>query len=212
MGRMQQRRREGRPDRAEARSLGHAILDAAETAFLEGGFDGARMEAIAEAAGTTKQTLYARFGGKAALFVEVSNRLLIGRFSPVPTKALSLREALIDVSVQMLAAMLDPKLVRMHCIITAEAVRFPELAHLTDDDQQFPGRTIISALLADAVQTGEIVCGDVRQAMLLLQDMVLAGPLRATSLGLAALGPDEQRARARYAVDMFLRGALPRPA
>jgi AcrR family transcriptional regulator len=205
-----QRRRGGRPDRAEAGSLTQAILDAAEAAFLTDGFSGAKMEAIAAAAGTTKQTLYARFGSKAAMFVEVSSRLLADRFTPFKAKAVPLRDALIDASEQALTAMLDPKLVRMHCIITAEAVRFPELARLTDEDKHFPGRTIIGALLAEAAASGEIVCQDVRQAMLLLHEMVLSGPLRAVSLGLATFGPDERRARAEYAVDMFLNGALPR--
>lgn len=200
------RRRGGRPDRAEAGSLGKAILDAAEVAFLARGFDGASMEAIAKMAGTTKQTLYARFGSKAALFVEVSNRLLTGRFAPAPGKPMSLRDALVDVSEQALAAMLDPKLVRMYSIIMAEAARFPELARLTDEDEHFPGRVIMSALLMDAMQSGEIVCTDVRQAMLLLQDMVLAGPLRTVALGFAAFGPEERRARALYAVDIFLAG------
>ena len=206
-----QRRRGGRPDRADAGSLGHAILDAAEAAFLEAGFSGAKMEAIAAAAETTKQTLYARFGSKAGLFIEVSNRLLAGRFTLVPAQAVSLRDALVDVSEQALAAMLDPKLIRMHCIITAEAHRFPELARMTDEDEHFPGRTIIYTLLADAARSGEIICGDIRSAMLLLQDMVLAGPLRAASLGLATFGPQDRRARAQYAVDIFLNGARPRP-
>jgi AcrR family transcriptional regulator len=203
-----QRRRGGRPDRAEAGSLRKAMLDAAEAVFLAEGFNGAKMETIAAAAGTTKQTLYARFGSKAALFVEVSNRLLAGRFTPVRARSASLRDAL--VSEQALAAMLDPKLVRMHCIITAEAARFPELARLTDEDEHFPGRTILNTILADAARSGEIICDDVRQAMLMLQDMVVSGPLRAASLGLATFGPEERRARAEYAVDMFLNGALRR--
>lgn len=205
-----QRRRGGRPGRAEAGSLTQAILDAAEAAFLADGFNGARMEAIAAAAGTTKQTLYARFGSKEALFVEVSNKLLAGRFTPVPAKAVSLRDALVDVSEQALAAMLDPRLVRMHCIILAEAVRFPELARLTDEDEHFPSRTIICGLLENAARSGEILCGDVRQAMLMLHDMVLAGPLRAASLELATFSPQERRMKAEYAVDLFLKGVLPR--
>ena len=85
-----------------------------------------------------------------------------------------------------------------------------DVARLTDADEHFPGRAIICALLADAQRSGEISCGDVRQAMLLLQDMVLASPLRAASLGLATFGPEECRARACYAVDTFLNGVLSR--
>ena len=45
-----------------------AILDAACAAFAGEGFDRTTMAAIAERAGTTKPTLYARFGSKERLF------------------------------------------------------------------------------------------------------------------------------------------------
>lgn len=205
-----QARRGGRPGRAAAEVLRQAILDAAEAIFLREGFGSARMEAIAAAAGTTKQTLYTRFGSKAALFVEVSNRLLEGRFVTTRTSEASLRDTLVAASEETLAAMLDPKLVRMYCIITAEALRFPELARLSDEDRTFPGRLKMLALLESAVQSGELVLADTRSAMLMLQDLVLAGPLKAAALGLEVLGPEARRARAEQAVDLFLNGARPR--
>ena len=61
----------GRPDKASAARLGTAILAAAEREFFANGFSGARMEAIAEASGTSRQTLYARYGSKEALFIAV---------------------------------------------------------------------------------------------------------------------------------------------
>lgn len=204
------RRRGGRPSGGEAASLRQAILDAAEAMFLQEGFSGAKVETIATLAGTTKQTIYARFGSKAALFVDVSNRLLAGRFTPALGEPMPLRDALVNVSEQALTAMLDPKLVRMHCIITAEAVRFPELARLTDEDEHFPGRTITHSLLAGAAASGELALGETRRAMLMLQDMVLSGPLRATALGLKTFGPEDRREWAEYAVDLFLSGALAR--
>jgi len=205
------RRRGGRPGRADTERLGAAILAAAEKVFLAEGFGGARMEAIAAAAGTTKQTVYARFGSKEALFVEVSNGLLKERFAPVSAGSGSLREALVQVADQMLAAMLDPRLVRMHCIITAEAERFPELARLTERDEAFPGRAIQHRLLAEAAALGEIDCPDPHRAMLMLQHMVLSAPLRAASLGLDTFDANACREWTRYAVDLFLNGAYPRP-
>jgi len=44
------------------------LLDAATTVFARDGFAAATVEAIASAAGTTKPTLYARFGSKADLY------------------------------------------------------------------------------------------------------------------------------------------------
>ena len=203
------KRRGGRPSTADAAAIRRRILAAAETAFLEHGFSAAHIEAIAAAAGTSKQTIYARFGSKENLFVAVSDGLLSGRFADAPQPDQPLREALVDVADRALAAMLDPRLVRMHSIIMAEAERFPELARMTDEDSSFPGRGQMQALLADADARGEIACDDPRRAMIMLQQMVLAAPLRAASLRLE-FDLASQRQWARYAVDLFLDGSRPR--
>ena len=48
-----------------------AILDAAKRAFIDHGYSGASMEAIAEAAPVSKPTLYTHFKGKQELFAAV---------------------------------------------------------------------------------------------------------------------------------------------
>jgi AcrR family transcriptional regulator len=45
-----------------------SLLDAARAEFAASGFSAASMDGIATTAGTTKPTLYARFGGKSALY------------------------------------------------------------------------------------------------------------------------------------------------
>jgi len=50
------------------------IFEAAVTEFSEAGYAGARVDRIAEAAGVNKQRLYAYFGDKEGLFVEVWRR------------------------------------------------------------------------------------------------------------------------------------------
>ncbi|HEX3588685.1 MAG TPA: helix-turn-helix domain-containing protein [Pseudonocardiaceae bacterium] len=50
------------------------MLDAACAVFAEQGFDAARMDTIAARAGTTKPTLYARFGPKEKLFAAAVRR------------------------------------------------------------------------------------------------------------------------------------------
>ncbi|MDC0720376.1 TetR family transcriptional regulator [Nannocystis bainbridge] len=69
------RRREGAEDRRAA------ILDAAARLFLERGFEGADVQAIARAAGVGKATVYQHFASKRELFVECLDRL---RLSLVP--------------------------------------------------------------------------------------------------------------------------------
>lgn len=200
------RRKGGRPARADAQKLHHAILDAAEEIFMEQGFSGSAMDGIAAMAGTSKQTLYTRFGSKEKLFIAVSNRLLAPRFDSIAPKDRPLHEALYDVADQILAAMLDPKLVRMHSIIMADAVRFPDLAKLSDQDEHFPGRAALLTLLNRADGAQPLPNEEKHRLMLLLQDMILTAPLRAAALGLARPSKAELRRHARMAVDVFLGG------
>jgi len=57
---------------AEAARL--AILDAAEVAFAENGFDGARIDAIAAGSGYNKSLIFHYFGDKLGLYAEVVRR------------------------------------------------------------------------------------------------------------------------------------------
>jgi len=202
-------RKGGRPVALEAARLGDAILAAAEAAFLTSGFSKASVQAIATAAGTSKQTVFARFGSKERLFIAVSNALLAGRFSPEPARALPLRDSLIDVARQALDAMLDPRMVMMSSIIMGEGKHFPELARLADEDVTFPGRDLMRSVIAAAAEAGELRCDDPRRAMLMLQDLVLSSPLRAAMVGNGVLNAEERGAWIDAAVDLFLDGLRP---
>jgi AcrR family transcriptional regulator len=57
-----------------ARPTDDELLDAARDVFAERGFKASTMDAIAERANSTKPTLYAHFGDKAALYQAVFNR------------------------------------------------------------------------------------------------------------------------------------------
>lgn len=201
----------GRPDKASAARLGAAILAAAEQEFFTNGFSGARMEAIAEASGTSRQTLYARFGSKEALFIAVSNAILKDRFAAPLAAGGPLRDSMVHLADQMLDAILDPRLVRMYSMITWEAARFPELARMSDEDEAFPVRAMLEDLLAGAANEGLIACADPHEAMLMASSMIMDRPIRAAQLGLP-FPPQRQRAWARMAVDLFLNGVLVRPA
>ncbi len=52
-----------------------AILDAAEAVFAEHGFDGARIDAIAEVSGHNKTLIFRYFGDKLNLYAEVLKRI-----------------------------------------------------------------------------------------------------------------------------------------
>jgi TetR/AcrR family transcriptional regulator len=64
--------RRGRVHNAEGAR--EAILDAAEQVFAEQGFDGARVDVIAETAGYNKSSLFQYFGDKLGLYTAVNKR------------------------------------------------------------------------------------------------------------------------------------------
>lgn len=201
--------------------LGESLLEAARQEFFARGFGAGRMDAIARAAGTTKQTLYARFGSKEALFIAVSNRFLHsyfgalaqpGRNAKTPILTIEdLEQALLRLADYMLEAMLDPHMVRLYSIIIAEAPKFPELARLSEEDASFPARDMLRALLDEAQARDLIHVEDMPQAMLMLQHMVIAHPLRQVQLGMD-FPMAAARKWARLAVRLFLDGARQRCA
>lgn len=209
----------GRPDKQATEKLGETLLEAAKQEFFARGFGAGRMEAIARAAGTTKQTLYARYGSKEALFIAVSNRFLSGYFGASAVRAHhrkteiltidDLEKALLRLADYMLEAMLDPHMVRMYSIILAEAPKFPELARLSEEDASFPARDILRALLDEAQARQLIRVDDVAQAMLMLQHMMIAHPLRQVQLGMDFAMADARK-WGQLAVRLFLNGARQR--
>lgn len=64
---------QGRP--RDARRAQEAILNAAEAVFAEHGFDGARIDAIAKAAGYNKSLIFQYFGDKTGLYAAVLKRV-----------------------------------------------------------------------------------------------------------------------------------------
>ena len=59
----------------DAKGTREAILNAAEAVFAEHGFDGARYDAIAQAAGYNKSLIGQYFGDKLGLYTEVNRRI-----------------------------------------------------------------------------------------------------------------------------------------
>jgi TetR/AcrR family transcriptional regulator, mexJK operon transcriptional repressor len=124
-------RRGGRPSREHAARLGEHILDVATAVFFAEGYGAASIEAVAQRAGISKRTFYARFPDKAALFAAVVHRI-IEALRPPATAPLyeggSLDEILRRLARLILRAALAPMAVALHRLMMAEAQRFPELA------------------------------------------------------------------------------------
>jgi TetR/AcrR family transcriptional repressor of mexJK operon len=118
----------------DAALVDERILEEASNVFLEEGFDRAKMDEIASRAGITKQTVYARFPSKNALFGALASRFSGIVFLPqriAENSKRSPRAFLIQFAIEVTAVLRDPKSQRLFVVLAAEARSFPDLASAT---------------------------------------------------------------------------------
>jgi len=146
------KRRGGRPSRADALQLNERILAVATELFLTEGYGSTSIEAVAAGAGISKRTFYHRFDDKAELFAAVVHRI-IGQIRPpadVPLlQGTSLQKILRRLAGLLLQAALSPQAEALHRLVTAESVRFPNLARAVYEEGWVrQATTLICDLLA----------------------------------------------------------------
>ena len=108
-----------------------AILRAAKEVFLEAGYELASMDRIAERAGTTKRTVYDRFGSKEALFgamIEHACASFVAQLPGPENLPADPRQGLSDAAARGVALMTSPGCVRLTRIVAGEAERRPQFA------------------------------------------------------------------------------------
>jgi TetR/AcrR family transcriptional regulator, mexJK operon transcriptional repressor len=205
-----QARRSGRPPRAQALLLRDQILEVATELFLTEGYGATSIEAVAERAGISKRTFYHRFDDKATLFAAVVHRI-IKQIRPPPEVPLlegaTLHQILRRLAELILRAALAPQAIALHRLITAESLRFPNLARAVYDEGWVgEATTLIGGLLARELPDKRLN-GELREfaAMQFLYMVVALPQRRKMGLGLP-LTPKELAAWADNAVTLFLNG------
>jgi TetR/AcrR family transcriptional regulator, mexJK operon transcriptional repressor len=204
--------RRGRPTRAEATQLQHQLREGAVSAFLEYGYDGATMEAIARAAGVTKRTLYARYQDKRAVFLDVIPWALsraVQRDSIPDCNDDDLAAALTAIGRGALKCALDPDTVRLHRIALNVSDRFPEFAISAETLGWSRRQRQVMELLGRHQAAGNVQVDDLELAAEHFLALVEALPARLAEFGVFRSRRQEQR-HLKHAVNLFLRGILPR--
>jgi TetR/AcrR family transcriptional regulator, mexJK operon transcriptional repressor len=181
-----------------------AILDAATTLFLRGGYQGTSMDEVAALAGVSKQTIYKAFSDKERLFSEIVVSAVTAAADPVHAEVLELEDTgdieadLRAFARRLLARVMQPQLLLLRRLVIGEAGRFPELGRTFYE--QGPGRTItaLATVFERLAARGALQLDDPPLAAAHFNWLVMSIPLNQVMF----LGEDEPPAAAelnRYA-------------
>ncbi|WP_298492714.1 TetR/AcrR family transcriptional regulator [uncultured Maritimibacter sp.] len=187
------------------------ILAAAEGLFLAQGFVGTSMDAITDAAGVSKQTVYVHFTSKEALFLAMIDHLVggatadVARALPLPGPEATLRDTLTAFAREDLAVVLSPRLMGLRRLVIGEQGRFPDLARSLYENGPQGSIQRIRDILDVFVERGDLIPCNTLRAAEHFNWLVMGGPTsRAMLLGDASfLTPSEQTRHATDCADIF---------
>ncbi len=165
-----------------------AIVAAATEAFLDHGFRGTSMDAVAAAAQVSKQTVYQHFQDKQRLFNEVIADTVRSASDPVHEEVRRLVDSgrlerdLRDLARRLLTLVLQPQMMRLRRLVIAEARQFPDMGrHFYELG---PGRTMaaLADTFAELGRNGRLAVPDPRLAASQFNWLVMGAPLNQAML------------------------------
>jgi AcrR family transcriptional regulator len=204
----------GRPTREEAARRHEHLIAVATTLFMERGFDATSIEAVAEATGMSKPTVYARYRDKRALFEAVLRERIAAWLAPLAAAAEAQASAIGPADVEtvldalsraLLAHAQSPGAAMLTRCLAAQAVQFPELARLAHEEGWLRGVRAVATVLEHFAAHGQIAVADAETAADLFVNMVLGRISRLSIYGIP-IDAEAQERRRRAAVAMFLDG------
>jgi TetR/AcrR family transcriptional repressor of mexJK operon len=202
----------GRPSHDEAMRRDERLIEIAASMFMERGFEGTSVDAVAEAAGIGKATLYARYKDKGELFAAVLQRKIDRWLAMNETGEQAtgrIEDVLLARARRTVAAALTPEAVAINRIVMAEAVRFPGLAKLVHEQGWQRSNAAVAAVLDQFAKNGQIAVEDTNVAADLFLSLVIGRQTRLAMLGIET-DPDQIDQRVKAAVKLFLDGVRPR--
>ncbi|WP_225766746.1 TetR/AcrR family transcriptional regulator [Inquilinus sp. Marseille-Q2685] len=209
------KRPRGRPQLRSDEETRRLILAAATRIFLAQGFGATSMEAVAQAAGVSKKTIYRFVDTKEHLLEAVIDTRSEALRSPIGHDAGAdpegMERALHQFLQELARLVLSEETVALNRLVYAESLRFPEMAKAFYQAGPVRNAEALAAWLETQRRHGVLRFGDAMETARMLVSMTIAEPLRAATLGVAPLPtPAEIDRRVDEAVEIFLRGCLVR--
>jgi TetR/AcrR family transcriptional repressor of mexJK operon len=169
-------RRTGRPTRLDADRKSERLMSVATDYFVEHGFNGTTIDAIAQAADMGKQAVYTRFTDKERLFNAVIQRLReTAVFQQLPADAgHPIAEGLPSRIAAIFADATRPYSMTVSKLALREGRRFPELVPLLVEGTLERFTRPLAAYIAARNQAGEVRDIDPLEAASMCIDLILA--------------------------------------
>jgi AcrR family transcriptional regulator len=147
-----------RRERADETPVRHRILNAAFSAFMEGGYAETSTLEIATRARVSKRALYLLVGNKQEMLMacisERAKRLQVPADLPEPRDRETLSRALATFGTQLLREVSDPTVIAVFRLAIAEAVRAPEVARALDSMGGETSRAALREIMTRAQSFG----------------------------------------------------------
>jgi TetR/AcrR family transcriptional regulator, mexJK operon transcriptional repressor len=183
------------------------ILDAARQLFLEHGFAATSMDVVAQLAGVSKATVYARFESKEQLFAAMIER--------EGHQQLVMLEADPDIPIEVVmhtfgkdaaALLLSPVNVAMTRIVASEATRSPEIGQLFYANG--PAKLIarLASFIGTAMGHGQLRVASAELAAAQFLAVIVADLQLRLAMGFEPPTTSEQNEIVATGVEVFLRG------
>ena len=193
----------GRPRLGEEPLRRQALLDAALELLVERGYEATTTLAVAQRAGSSKETIYAWFGSKAGLFaamIEANAAEANARVEAALDGAGDPRQTLVAFSDGLLRLLLGERALALN----RAAISSPELADVLLRHGRHRTGPLVESYLARLAASGELAIDDPDDAFRLLYGLVVQDSQIRALLGERPLTRPAIRRRAAQAVDRFL--------
>jgi AcrR family transcriptional regulator len=184
------------------------VAEVAQRIFLERGYNQTTMQAIAEKAGASKETLYRHFGSKEGLFTEIvraKSAQIAMELDDEITLHAAPGEVLAHVGTSLLKTLSCGDVLSFYGWVVAETPRAPELGRIFYELGPAMVRAKLQDYLARATAQKVLCCDNPILATKLFLGSIMADlHLRSLTLGVRELGEAEIREQVDAAVAMFL--------
>lgn len=201
------RREARRQDRRDA------ILAVASTSFLEQGYAGTTMSAIAATIGGSKATLWSYFPSKEALFEAVLEQATTSfrqQLIPLLDPCGDPERTLTSFCLRFVEKVTNQRAIALQRLVYGEAGRSPEVGQIFNERGPRTTQRLVGAFMGSLMERGELRRGDPEQAARLLCILCMAGCHNQMLLGLLeAPTPEMIAADVHRAMETFLRAYAP---